>query len=141
MCEEECGEKKAQTAKDSHLKRHAGQRPFLCADCPKKFKRSNQLEYHKRSHKAMSNICDLCGKHYESAHYITVHMKTVHQETQENLPCDICGKVFAYLCRLKDHKKRNHSDDCYRQCSLCGIKIRMANYKVIIQSLRYVGKS
>ena len=138
LCWEECGEKKAQTATDGHLKRHAGQRPFLCAECPKKFKKSNQLEIHqKRKHKSLSHICDICGKHYENSYYITEHKKTVHGKL-ENLPCEVCGKVFTSRSRLKDHVARVHTENSYHQCSLCGIKMRMTNIKVNIFVIFYI---
>ena len=107
----------------------------MCAECPKKFKKSDLLEMHqKRKHKPRSHICDVCGKHFDNVHYITLHKKMVHYENYENetLPCDTCEKVFVNKYKLKSHKRTCHRDDVDHQCSLCGIKMRMANYKVNI---------
>ena len=65
----------------------------------------------------MSNICYICGKHYENSYYITEHKKTFHGKS-ENLPCEVCGEIFVNLRRLKGHKTRNHTDNTYHQCKV-----------------------
>ena len=132
LCLEECGEKKAGEAEPKHLRvYHGGVRPFPCPNCPKKFKKFDQLEFHqKRRHHPKSHICDICGKQFAGPHYTTAHKKTVHMEKEETHPCDVCGKVFTSETNLRNHKKRTHSENSVSQCSLCGIKMRPQNYKV-----------
>ena len=65
----------------------------------------------------MSNICYICGKHYENSYYITEHKKTFHGKS-ENLPCEVCGEIFVNRRRLKGHKTRNHTDNTYHQCKV-----------------------
>ena len=64
----------------------------------------------------MSNICYICGKHYENSYYITEHKKTFHGKS-ENLPCEVCGEIFVNRRWLKGHKTRNHTDNTYHQCN------------------------
>ena len=130
LCLEECGEKKAEVANDSHLTRyHAGERPFPCAECLLKFKTSHKLEIHRRlKHTQKSHICDICGKYFSNVEYTVQHKKTVHLLNQESQTCDICGKAFKCMTHLKRHKERTHSEK--HQCPVCGIKIRPSTINV-----------
>ena len=105
---------------DGHLRCHAGQRPFMCAECPKKFRNSNQLEIQKKE--TQSHVCLISVIYVENimkipATYITEHKKTFHGKS-ENLPCEVCGEIFVNRRRLKGHKTRNHTDNTYHQCKV-----------------------
>ena len=132
LCSEECGEKKAREANDCHLRRyHAGLRPFPCPECPMKFKKEHKLQTHKRlKHTTKSNNCDICGKYFASVGNVAQHKKTVHLLNQESQTCDISGCGKVFKSLSHLRKHKQGTHAEKHQCPLCGIKMRRSNYNV-----------
>ena len=80
---------------DGHLRRHAGQRPFMCAECPKKFRNSNQLEIQKKE--TQSHVSLISVIYVENIMKIPTILLNIRKCSMENQKICLVRSVVKYL--------------------------------------------
>ncbi|KAA0203291.1 hypothetical protein HAZT_HAZT003690 [Hyalella azteca] len=106
-----------------HVRYHHTDKHIKCPYCEERFRvRSRLLIHidvnHTDGHNYKCNHCDYTAKNYAS---VNRHRRIAHMpksETHKNV-CEICGKSFLVLSRLKVHMK-SHSDAKPYVCTVCG---------------------
>ena len=79
---------------DGHLRRHAGQRPFMCAECPKKFRNSNQLEIQKKE--TQSHVSLISVIYVENIMKIPTILLNIRKRSMENQKICLVRSVVKY---------------------------------------------
>lgn len=87
------------------------EKALTCEECGKKFTLPNSLNKHRLNyHTSFPKTCDDCGQFCPTKQEFVVHLANVHgQGVQENnVPCEICGKLVKNKYVLKQHVKLVH---------------------------------
>lgn len=70
--------------------------------------------------------CPKCDKEFNTPRYMRKHLREVHS-SQKNHVCDVCGNIYSTKSSLREHKKRQHSENFRRiknpgdfVCDICG---------------------
>lgn len=112
---------KVKTELQAHIRRHKGEKPYICNICSKKFTTKSDCNTHKKSHDVSKEImkCQLCRKEV-TKRSLKLHMKFKHTGSpSETHECEKCDKCFVYKKGLMNHMRHQH--DNYKQfvCSVC----------------------
>ncbi|XP_049923427.1 gastrula zinc finger protein XlCGF57.1-like [Epinephelus moara] len=101
-----------------HMRSHTGKKPFNCSECGKLFSRSGVLKIHMRSHTGEKPInCSECGERFRHSGILNTHMRS--HTGEKPFSCSDCGKQFCHSGGLKIHM-RSHTGDKPFRCSECG---------------------
>lgn len=123
------------TSHNLHVHSSAADKKFKCDRCDASFVKNSELERHKRQNVA----CEKCGEGYCLKPLLQAHQKyCIPNKFEENLSanedmakrfnisefnrfeCDICKKVFAMKCRVKNHILQVHCESSRTvKCELC----------------------
>nr|XP_020859599.1 zinc finger protein 383-like isoform X2 [Phascolarctos cinereus] len=96
----------------------AGERPFECRSCGKRFKRISCLSRHQKSHAEVKpHLCKECGKDFSQRSYLNEHQR-IHT-SEKPYVCNECGKVFRQRSTLIRHW-RTHTGEKPYGCHQCG---------------------
>lgn len=115
-----------------HLRRHEENKTHKCNVCFKMFAMGQDFIDHLNRHRADPNltipktkekrfICDICGKNYITLSKLKVHLKS-HSGLREYL-CTECGKGFKTSSELKQHFTRHTGERKYH-CPQCPAKFK-----------------
>lgn len=88
-----------------HMERHSAIE-FACDKCPKKFKDSNTLRGHKKTHTIFNRAqCPKCYKMITRSS-LANHIRVMHlQPGEKPYVCEICGKACSERGNLRTHMK------------------------------------
>ena len=97
----------------------SGEKPFRCEVCGDVFSRSANLRRHFMKHKKTSVIpCPVCGKEFAQVDHMEDHKAEIHSGDQP-FTCDMCFKLYADSDSLKEHYNFHKIDKHYK-CATCG---------------------
>ena len=98
-----------------HELTHTGAKPESCPHCDYKCISKSLLKKHVGSRHTNSNqeICDLCGKSFNTKEKLRRHLET-HSDISQK--CPVCGKLSRNLKRhlFVVHKQTYHCPECPR---------------------------
>ncbi|XP_049624401.1 zinc finger and SCAN domain-containing protein 10 [Suncus etruscus] len=102
----------------AHRRVHTGERPFACPVCARRFSQSSQLACHQRVHTGEKPYgCTHCGKRFVRRAGLARHLLT-HGGPRPHR-CAQCGKSFGQTQDLARHR-RSHTGEKPCRCSQCG---------------------
>ncbi|XP_071840021.1 uncharacterized protein [Apostichopus japonicus] len=101
--------------RSSHLESVHGTDPKLIYRCPvesciKAYTSMAALNYHYELRHTTNRpfTCEICGKTWVKLGKLRDHLKT--HSTEKNELCDLCGRAFKTRAELKDHKSDAHTE-------------------------------
>ncbi|XP_039648877.1 zinc finger protein 420-like isoform X1 [Perca fluviatilis] len=80
----------------------AGEKPFSCSECEKRFERKGHLKTHMRTHRRGKQLnCSVCKKAFKHRGHLQQHMET--HTGQKPFSCSVCKKAFTESGSLNKH--------------------------------------
>ena len=109
---------------------HDGYKPIECNFCSKKFRTSNMLRSHERTHFERESLheCKICEKKYNDVYSLRFHENN-HRGVKP-YSCDKCEKKFTHPTGLTGHKRLMHSDSKEKsfKCKKCEKAFKHLSY-------------
>ena len=85
----------------NHLRRHTGEKPYMCAQCPQRYRSTASLRYHENiQHPNDIHRCPYCKKQFRFIRDLKKHKKAMWTFPH---PCSFCHKLFKRKCKWRNH--------------------------------------
>ena len=95
-------------------------KPYKCELCPYKAASDTNMKEHVKTQHTNDQIpCDTCGKIYKSKNQLKKHIQLTHEEL--DFQCEHCNKKYPTKYRLEAHLKVHYDIRDYT-CEFCGQK-------------------
>jgi len=140
----------------THLRVHAGAKPFACGSCTMRFSIKSSLIRHELTHVPKGYFsCDQCDKSYSRITHLATHKLThgvrkrfkcnvcsiafftrasleihllLHSDSPvTKLSCNMCYKIFKDNIKLEKHMER-HANNEFVECVICKKKFDCQQY-------------
>ena len=107
-----------------HLRKHTGEKSFVCSECGDRYKTKQGLDDHIKRHKNIFDYpCDTCEEKFVSKGTLKQHTKVVHIKI-EPVVCAECGRGFKFNQNYKEHIKL-HTGEKDIKCRFCDKVFRL----------------
>lgn len=111
----ECGTQIKKLNILGHLRKHTGEKPFICNICTLSFYNSSSLRRHLLVHyDCLEKTCEICGEKFTGLTSYNVHMdihKAKNTSSEKTNVCHICGETFYIKRQLRMHMKKHAAKD------------------------------
>lgn len=85
----------------------AGEKPYCCDKCPKRYHTSSNLSAHRKTHLGIrDHVCSTCGKAFGDSRTLKSHMRT--HTGEKPYVCQVCGNRYTQSGQLAAHRKKIH---------------------------------
>ena len=118
---------KAREAIDELKLKGSQGRDFQCKICERRFTAYGTLLSHLRSHAGFKPyVCDLCNAVFTRQHSLNYHVLLHKNETR--FECSTCNRKFRHPSHFKEHLKRHDNQpDSPHECKSCEVKFKSHN--------------
>ncbi|XP_058818801.1 uncharacterized protein LOC131681783 [Topomyia yanbarensis] len=115
-----CGKPVERSLFEYHMNQHNGLKPYACSfvGCDRQYSNKitrNRHEVIDHGEDGFKFDCSECGAKFKQRSRFELHYALKHKS--QELPCDLCGKLFKHRKLLQKHKVLHTS---HHTCKVCG---------------------
>lgn len=100
---------------------HQNHKPLICSMCAKRFKTTNGLKYHLKTHtgtKPLTCPYNECNLKFTAKINLNLHIRNVHSSIKL-FKCDECSRTFTSNDHMTKHKISKHQTLKKYSCNIC----------------------
>ena len=126
---------------DLHMELHENSDKYFCTICQKNLKSTYESKRHEFLHSIQGKKCPRCDLIYN---FTTVAAYYAHQQKHDNsfsqVVCEVCGKMFAGMQKLKLHSRVHKYADRTYACPICDKIFRSSSGFLHHKNVEHLGK-
>ncbi|XP_053622910.1 zinc finger protein 84-like [Plodia interpunctella] len=103
-----------------HYRTHTGEKPYQCDVCNYRFSVKNNLMRHMKTHTGEKPyLCDICQRGFSRKNHLVGHARTHASEKRSTLySCEVCARSLSSKSNLVEHMKTHTGENPF-QCDVC----------------------